>query len=101
MSSALFQHEQLENSELQNFCCYLPFVDAPFNEYICGNIGGSHRQSFCTAPPAMPVISPASTVAAPPVTAMFIIRRFASLRLASNGPGTELPCRLEILDSVN
>lgn len=32
--------------------------------------------------------------------ARFITRRLAALRLASNGPGTELPCRLEHSDNV-
>lgn len=31
----------------------------------------------------------------PPVFARFTIRRFAALLLASNGPGTKLPCFLE------
>lgn len=30
----------------------------------------------------------------------FITRRLEALRLASNGPGTPLPCRLESLDSL-
>lgn len=55
-----------------------------------GIAGRSHRQAGCSNPPPMPMSVPTSAVPNPPATAMFIIRRFADLFLASNGPGAQL-----------
>lgn len=60
-----------------------------------GILGGCHCHSFEYSSGFISEKSMSSFTTPPPVFARFTIRRFAALLLASNGPGTKLPCFLE------